>query len=365
MAKRKRLEAPSADALSALEQSLISDRPLRSPGIAAPPIAQVAAEAAQAAEIASPEDRATHARLAQDAERLRQAEASGLLIVEIPIDQIKIDFITRDRVDLDPEAMVELIASVRANGMRLPIEVCALGKGEYGLISGYRRLCAVRDIAEAEGLAPPLIRALVQPTTDRAHGLIAMVEENEVRSDLTPYERGRIAIIAVRDGTFASLEDAVNALFGTASKAKRSKIRSFARVFDAFGDALAFGPALKERDGLALASALKSGEGARVTAALKGKRPKTAGEELNAIRTALSAPAGRKTTPPKKRVSARPAELSETVHICDGVSLRYHRSDAGHQIRFMGWRVDEDLMMHLMGELEAHLKDQLDGGIRP
>ena len=48
-----------------------------------------------------------------------------------------------------------------------------------------------------------------------------MVEENEIRANLTHYERGRIASVAVGQGVFADIDAAVNHLFASASKAKR------------------------------------------------------------------------------------------------------------------------------------------------
>ncbi len=363
MAKRKRLEAPSADTLSALEQSLNSNRGGRHPGVSGPPIAQVAAEAAQAAELASPEDRAAQLKIAAEAARLRRAEEQGLLISELPLSEIDASYMTRDRTELDPEALAELMASIRHNGMRLPIEVCQIkAQGDqprYGLISGYRRLTAVAQVAKEDGVEAPLIRALIRPTTDRAAGLVAMVEENEIREDLTPYERGRIAVISVREGAFDSLEDAVNALYASASKAKRSKIRSFARVFEALGDDLRFGPALKETEGLALAKGLKDGKKAALTAALK-KGATSPDQEMKALKDALSG-----SQPPKKRQEAPPAPQSgptlpvESTDICEGVSMQYRKGDQNHQLRFHGHRVDEALMLHLMVQIEEYLKGEM------
>ena len=53
-------------------------------------------------------------------------------------------------------------------------------------------------------------------------------------------ERGRAAAMAVYDGVFPSLDEAVQMLFGSGSKAQRSKIRSFALVVEELGDMLSF-----------------------------------------------------------------------------------------------------------------------------
>ncbi|WP_311199555.1 hypothetical protein [Phaeobacter inhibens] len=51
----------------------------------------------------------------------------------------------------------------------------------------------------------------------------------------------------------------MDALFGAASKAKRSKVRSFAAVHEGLGDLLRYPNALSEKAGLKLAAALRSG----------------------------------------------------------------------------------------------------------
>ena len=70
MAKRRKLEAPSADDLTRLEAEFQRDTPLKGPMSA--PIAQVAADTAQAADLRSTEERAEAARNRTDAERLRE-----------------------------------------------------------------------------------------------------------------------------------------------------------------------------------------------------------------------------------------------------------------------------------------------------
>src|SRR5690606_34114057 len=57
--------------------------------------------------------------------------------------------LSRDRIIMDADAMEELKASIGSNGVRMPIEVFALeeprGDKVWGLISGYRRLYALRE----------------------------------------------------------------------------------------------------------------------------------------------------------------------------------------------------------------------------
>ena len=61
-------------------------------------------------------------------------------------------------------------------------------------------------------------------------------------------------MLVAGQGHFADVEEAVARLFGAASKAKRSKIRSFALVHEELGDMLAFPEELTEKGGLRLAA---------------------------------------------------------------------------------------------------------------
>ena len=257
MAKRRKLEAPSAAELSAMEAEIDAQTPARGSA----PIAQVAAEASLMAPLSAPQD-------VTDAAELRQARGEGRLILDIPLEQIDASALERDRIVLNEEAMKELRESIQSHGVRLPIEVYALEAARdgrrYGLISGFRRHLAVSELYELTGIDDyAKIRALVVPSDGAGDALARMVEENEVRADLSPYERGRIAVLAVQQRAFPNVHAAVDGLFSVASKAKRSKIRSFALVFEELGDMLICADEMSERQGLRLAGALREGgEGA-------------------------------------------------------------------------------------------------------
>ncbi|PRY92087.1 ParB family chromosome partitioning protein [Hasllibacter halocynthiae] len=216
----------------------------------------------------------------QDAALWREAEGEGegRVVRNVDIDLIETGWIARDRTVLDPGEMAELVASVRARGVRMPVEVVPVEGGRFGLISGRRRILAA---AEA-GLraVPALVR---ERPADLATSYEGMVEENEVRVQLTAYERGRIAVIAAGLGAYPDVHGAVAGLFGAASHAKRSKVKAFAAIHEELGDLLRFGPAITERQGLAVAAALKAGQGPAIRAALEGADAATAAEEAAAL----------------------------------------------------------------------------------
>ncbi|GAW37132.1 nucleoid occlusion protein [Roseovarius sp. A-2] len=370
MAKRRKLETPSADDLLRIEEEFrreTSSRPGLTPGATVAPIAQVAGEAAAQAEVSSPEIRAGHAHNAAEAKRLQEARADGRLMSDLPLSEIDPHAMIRDRIDLSEDEMSELRQSIAASGLRLPIEVFEFATPRadgvrYGLVSGYRRYMAVlalRDLTEAAKYAS--IRAIVRPRTEADQAFVSMVEENEVRSELSHFERGRIAVIAAQQGAFVNVEDAVNRLYATASKAKRSKVRSFAMIFEELGDMLTFPEALTEKRGLSLAQGLRAGAEGRLRAALEQHPPADAEAEwaqIDAVLSTLDAPARDKRRGGRPRASAPISgwQGAETLHTSAGITIRRMQDDKGILLRFEGRGLDSELMDSLMQEIRALLE---------
>jgi hypothetical protein len=181
---------------------------------------------------------------------LREARDEGLLIQKLPIQAIDDSYLVRDRIAVDPEETRALMESLAARGQQAPIEVADLGAGRFGLISGWRRLSALRTL-QAE-----TVLAVLRRPAESSDAYLAMVEENEIRVGLSFYERGRIAARAADMGVYPSDGEALKGLFPTAPRSRRSKIGSFVRIVRALDDVLRFPSAFGEVSGLALAKAL-------------------------------------------------------------------------------------------------------------
>lgn len=361
MAKRKTLVAPSSEDLSRLEDEFRRETAARPP--LAAPIAHVAAETAAALDPRPAADRAAEARDRSDAARLRAAEERGMLIREIPLDQIDADALVRDRMALDADEMAELQTSIAAHGLRLPVEifeVAGAGPGApvFGLLSGYRRLRAVQNLRGLTGQEKyATIKAVVRNPDQLGGPFAAMVEENEIRSSLSHFERGRIAVIAAQQGVFQNVEAAVDALFPQASKAKRSKIRSFAVIFEELGDMLSFPHALREKDGLRLAAALRDGAERALREGLAQTAPESPADELDRINALL---ARLDPAPPRPERGGRPAKgpapaPGRAAALPTGVRLQSGHDGRAWFIRIEGARVDGTLVETLMAELERLL----------
>lgn len=280
------------------------------PPAPAAPIARVAADAAGAA------------ALEELADTLRRARDEGRLALDLPLDAIAADHLTRDRLPVEDAEMAALRDSLRAHGQRTPIEVTSLaGALPYGLISGWRRLTALRTLAAATGEPRfATVRALVRRPETAADAYVSMVEENELRVGLSHYERARVAARAAERGVFPSEKAALLALFATASRAKRSRIRAFVEIYHALDGSLRFPAQLPERLGLRLVEAVRAGQGPRIADALAASDAATPEAEQAALTAAL-APRTRRPRPAPEPLA--PGVALETALRGDALTLRF------------------------------------------
>lgn len=123
-----------------------------------------------------------------DAKRTDSQRNEGLNIPKI-FSKIPIADITpnpfQPRQNFDPEALEELKKSILTNGLIQPITVRKLGDGSYQLISGERRLRAIKDIGQ--NTIPAYILEVVSDELMLAMALI----ENIQREKLNAIEIGQ------------------------------------------------------------------------------------------------------------------------------------------------------------------------------
>ena len=308
MAKRKRLTPAIITDTPDLEtKSAVPRDPLGAAPKTRAPIADVA------------QDASASAALTEIAQTLTDARTEGRLIQKIALDLVSDDYLVRDRIAVDDAEMITLVDSLRERGQQTAIEVMQIDHGRYGLISGWRRVQALRHLEVADVLA------IVRTPQDSAEAYLAMVEENEIRVGLSYYERARIVARATDQGIYPRDRVALNALFHAASRPKRSKIGSFVGIVRALDDHLRFPTALTERTGLALAQALEADAGLadRLIKVLRQATPQTADHE-GAILAKAATPA----VPPTPSFAADAPSLAESPRDL-GAGLRYKRTAKG------------------------------------
>lgn len=337
MAKRKRLTPAQGGFLS-------TPAPAPSAGPAGPlgpaPIASVAGEAASAA------------ALAELSAALQAARDEGRLIEALPLGAIVAGHLVRDRVQLDEDEMDALLASLRARGQQTPIEVVRLDGGRYGLISGWRRLTALKRLHEETGDATfATIRALIVAPESAEAAYVAMVEENEIRANLSHYERARIAHRAVAEGVFDSPRAALQGLYGSVTRSKRSKIGSFMGLVEALDDVLRYPWAISEKLGLALVKALE-GRADEIRKALTKSDPQSAEAEIALLQDMLAPPAPpqKPASEPKSEPGAKPLQDLTRYDITSGLVMRHWPES--HRLELSGDQVDDRLLADLKDWLE-------------
>lgn len=297
------------------------------------PIASVAGEASASA------------ALAEMAETLTEARESGRMLLELPLEQVQPDHLVRDRVVSDEEEMQSLMQSLAARGQQTPIEVVDLGQDQgearYGLISGWRRLEALKRLRAEEGEGFGTVLALLRRPGDAAEAYLSMVEENEIRVGLSYYERARIAARAVEQGVYPTETEALRGLFHAASRPKRSKIGSFLPIVAALDGVLRFPAALGERTGLALCKALDEDPelGPRLRARLAESPAESAEAEQRMIAGALAPTPAKSTRTPAIEPESPPESTPRP-------GLRLKRNANG-SLTLSGPALDADLEQRL------------------
>jgi ParB family transcriptional regulator, chromosome partitioning protein len=177
-------------------------------------------------------------------------------ITLIPLDDIDPAALVRDRARLDPGELLELQSSIAAHGLRMPIEVFPIeGATPWGLISGYRRLAAFRALGALNDRYAAIPAFVRQPGT-LTDAIVAMVEENAIRPEISPWEQAMVAVSAWRREVFPSLDAAIATLYASFSRQRQHRLRAVALVAEELDGLLAAPETLSLRQLLRIAAAL-------------------------------------------------------------------------------------------------------------
>lgn len=287
-----------------------------------PPIAQIVGETALTAAFEDVQN------------ELKTAQREGRMVLSLPLEAIQPDYMIRDRQTCSVEDMEALKASLRARGQQMPIEVVALEAGRFGLISGWRRLLALGELLAETGDAQfGEVRALLREPQDVSAAYIAMIEENEIRANLSFYERARIAYLSVQAGVYNSDKQALQTLFSAISFSKRSKVKSFIPIVAALDNVLSHPDQIPEKLGLALSKALTANvtAGQGLAGALSRMPQTSAAEERMMLERFIADSAEIETVlepkqPSTPRAKPQPdVEMSDPYQLAPGVMFSARR----------------------------------------
>ena len=101
---------------------------------------------------------------------------------EIEIDNIKTNYIKNCRRTVNIDDLKE---SIEATGLQMPIGVVELDGGSYGLIYGFRRYTAIKELGHAS------ISCRVLESQSESDLLLLNLQENVTRKNLTVMEEAR------------------------------------------------------------------------------------------------------------------------------------------------------------------------------
>lgn len=287
----------------------------------------------------------------------------------VALDAIDDTAIPRDRTALEPDALRELRDSIATHGLRMPVELFELpeprGACRYGIISGLRRVTAHREIAANLGLKKfAEIAAFIRPMPDLATGLMAMVEENAIRADLSPWEQGRMATVAVDWHAYDTVEEAIDGMHPTATAVKRTRLRTIARVVTALEGLLTEPERLSLRQLLRLGTALRNGFEEVIVLALQSTKLKNPDSQWAAILPYLLESERFVSTEPDPAAAFMPIRTEtrgrprRVARPRPGLTIRREMTRDGYLLRLTGPDASSGLVDEVIDEIERWLTPQ-------
>lgn len=254
-------------------------------------------------------------------------------MLHIPLPEIDPHALLRDRTALDPDALAQLQHSIATEGLRSPIEVWQLSTPRpnpaggpdhrYGLISGLRRLTAARAIGM------PTVPAFLRSPETLAQALAAMVTENEIRTQISPWEKANLILNAVDEGHFDTPDAAIATLFPALPRTSRLRLRAHVQVVEALGPRLTSPETLSTRQLDSLSAAIASGHEDLLTATLQPHAGAGAETQWTALRPVLL-DITREPTNPQTRRPRRMLTLRQ------GLTIVREPIPGGYVLRFTG-----------------------------
>lgn len=280
-------------------------------------------------------------------------------ITQIPTAKILDQALLRDRAHLDTDALEDLAASIHRDGLRQPIEVWTLSQPtethRYGLISGLRRLTAIRLLNTRNPSLHTTIPAFLRTPASIPDAMAQMIAENEIRENLTPWERGLTLATAVAQDLFPTIDAAIAALHPTATKQKRTRLRTLALVAEELEDCFTTPELLSQSQIERLAACLRGGLTPLIHQILKENRRKSLPSQWAALLPTLT----EALTPESDPTPTQPGRPRRLLELKQGLTIRREVCRNGWVLRFTG---PEARTGGLIDDILDHIERQFQPG---
>ncbi|NBZ86581.1 ParB/RepB/Spo0J family partition protein [Stagnihabitans tardus] len=267
----------------------------------------------------------------------------------IPLSAIDATALPRDRLALAPEALDALFLSILREGLRQPIEVYRTETG-YALISGLRRLTACQRLhALRQSPDSALIPAFIREPADIPEALASMVSENEIRAEVSPWEKANLITECVCQGHFPNNEAAVAALFRDISPSARSRLLSVVSVYEELGPRLTNGEGYSLRQLLRMAMAIKAGFGEVMETALRENHGREASVQWELLQNILTEAEQSLKDPEPSPLSRPPRRI---LRPRKGLTVRREWLPNGWRLVFTGEEAQGMMIEQVLSDIE-------------
>jgi ParB family chromosome partitioning protein len=178
--------------------------------------------------------------------------------------------------------------------------------------------------------------------------LASMIEENEIREALSPWERGRIAWLAHRQEIFPTIEEAVAKLYPAASRQKRVRLRALAHLAQELDGHLTNPEHLSQSQALRLSSALQTGFGEVIRTALEESTLDSPQAQWQLLLPILI----EAETPPPETPKPRPGCPRRLARPRPGLTIRREQTRDGWCLHFTGREATSWMLDDVFGDIE-------------
>jgi ParB family chromosome partitioning protein len=179
-----------------------------------------------------------------------------------------------------------------------------------------------------------------------AAALAAMVEENEVRAEISPWERGALLVKAVQLRLFEDVDGAIAGLHPEASAVVRTRLRALALAAGELEYVFAAPERFTQGEVIRLAAACRAGFGEAIEAAVYEVPRKDHARQWEAVGPVLAEAAG---AAPAALTGAGPCRVAE---LRGQLWVRRVTVKGGWSFRFSGRMAVDDMMTSLFNDIE-------------